>query len=563
MFVVAADDGLMPQSREHLTILDLLEVRHGLVALTKIDRVPEARVAEVRADIEQLLAATTLAGMPVFPLSAHTGEGLPALQAYLRKLAIEVPPRAPNGNFRLAVDRSFHIEGAGLVVTGTVVAGSVAVGDQAHALIADSSVRVRDIHAQNAKAGQGHVGQRCALNLAGVAAKAAPIERGDWIVKNQVPGPVTRLDARVRVPTGESALKHWMPIHVHLGASDVTGRVVILDAEKIEAGAAGLVQLVLDHPIGAVHGDRLILRDQSARRTIAGGRTIDVFPPLRGRSKPARLAQLRAIERADPAEALEALLQLEALGVDLARYCANRNLTDSESEKLFASVKMRKMNLAGASWGIWPDHWETLCKTALDGLAAALARSADTPGIADAHLFDDTGTRLTPELALAVGEELVRQGRALRTGNLLRLPGHQAQFNPVDLALWEKIEHLIDLEPARPPTSAEIAAQLREIPKRVQALLETAARRRLVWRVADKRFFRQAEVHRLAEIVQGIAEQSADHRVTPVAFRDQSGLGRNLSIEVLEFFDRIGFTRRLGDSRLVLRPAGESLDKSR
>ncbi|MDX1376875.1 MAG: selenocysteine-specific translation elongation factor, partial [Burkholderiales bacterium] len=270
LLVVAADDGPMPQTREHLAILDLLGVSQGAVALSKIDRVSEARVAEVRAALGTLLAPTGLAGAPIFPLSVVSDTGVGALKAHLEAAARALQPRAREGNFRLAVDRAFTIAGAGLVVTGTVVSGEVAVGDTVRALLAGEAARVRSIHAQNAAAGIGVAGERCALNLAGIDGKS-PIERGDWIVAGTLPPAVRRFDARLRVLADEAgALAHWTPVHVHLGAADVTGRVAVLEGAGIAPGASGLVQLLLERPIGALGGDGFILRDQSSRRTLAG-----------------------------------------------------------------------------------------------------------------------------------------------------------------------------------------------------------------------------------------------------------------------------------------------------
>ncbi|HZM33662.1 MAG TPA: selenocysteine-specific translation elongation factor, partial [Burkholderiales bacterium] len=340
LFVVAADDGPMPQTREHLAILDLLGVARGAVALTKIDRVGPERVAEVRTQIDALLAPTLLAGMPVFPVSSITSHGIDVLKLHLTQQQTKTALRSTEGHFRLSVDRAFTIAGAGLVVTGTALSGEVAVGDEARALIAGKTARVRGIHAQNAPAQRGRAGERLALNLAGLDAGA--LARGDWIVRGEVPPPAWRFDARLRV-TDPKPLAHWTPVHVHLGAADVLGRVALLDN-------TGLVQIVLERPIGALRGDRFIVRDQSARRTLGGGMVIDVFPPPRGRARPERLAWLRTMETGNDREALERLLRENPLGIDLSRFLANRNL------KTLPEVPMR----AAGGIGFSPEHWKAL-----------------------------------------------------------------------------------------------------------------------------------------------------------------------------------------------------------
>ena len=293
LLVIAADDGPMPQTREHLEIVDLLGISHGAVALAKIDRVEAARVAEVQAEIEQLLAGTMLAGSPVFPVSSINGDGIEALRAHLESTAAIRQSHADDGNFRLAVDRCFTLTGSGTVVTGTVFAGGVQVGDKLLVSPSGKEVRVRSIHAQNRAAESGQAGQRCALNLVGVEKK--DIARGDWVLAPAVHAPIQRLDVRIKLPaTARRALRHWTPVHLHVGAADVLGRVSLLEGTTVEPGAQALAQLVLDQPVGSLRADRFILRDQSAQYTLAGGVVLDPFAPARKVRTPARLALLRA-----------------------------------------------------------------------------------------------------------------------------------------------------------------------------------------------------------------------------------------------------------------------------
>ncbi|MDP2707640.1 MAG: selenocysteine-specific translation elongation factor, partial [Burkholderiales bacterium] len=361
LLVIAADDGPMPQTREHLAILDLLGVPSGAIVLTKLDRVAPERVAEITAEISALIAGTTLAGAPVFPVSALTGVGIGELKGHLERIALGFQPRDTSGNFRLAVDRCFNLVGAGMVVTGTSISGTLTAGAQVRALMADVTLRVRSIHAQNTQTESGRAGERCALNLAGTELKHAQITRGEWIVTGEVPAPAQRIDARLRVLAGEKQpLAHWTPVHVHLGATDVTGRAAVLVGPGIAPGESGLVQLVFERPIGALHGDKLIVRDQSSRRTIGGGRVIDVFPPARGRAKPQRLAYLAAMEGDDDQAALAMLLDQAAGGLDLSRFAANRNLTSDEAAALFGRVPMHTTATESGLLGFSPAQWNRL-----------------------------------------------------------------------------------------------------------------------------------------------------------------------------------------------------------
>jgi selenocysteine-specific elongation factor len=527
LLVVAADDGPMPQTREHLAILDLLGVPRGAIALTKIDRVAPSRIDEASAEIGALLAPTRLAGAPVFAVSNITNSGIPELLAFLKRAANEVAERKAGGNFRLSVDRCFTIAGAGLVVTGTALSGGIAAGDEVRAPLAGASARVRSIHAHNVPAASGRAGQRLALNLAGLQSNAR-IARGDWIVAGALPPPVARFDVRLKNIL-EHPLKHWTPVHVHLGAADVLGRVAVLEDKEIAPGKAALVQLVLEKPIGALRGDGFIVRDQSSRRTLGGGSVIDVFPPARGRAKPERLAQLAAMEIDDDARALEALLALSPAGVDLARFAANRNLP------------------AMSGWRFSDAHRLALREKALASIAAWHARSPDTVGPPEARILD--GMRLPREVVIALAGELAAEGAIVREALGVRLPSHRVELSASDMALWQKVEPALKEAGLRPPPLGDLAVQLGVDPKRLEAALSRAARQGTVVRVSKNRFFLPDALGRLEEIAR--AELRSGGSITAAAFRDRSGIGRNLTIEVLEYFDRIRFTRRVGDARVI------------
>lgn len=319
------------------------------------------------------------------------------------------------------------------------------------------------------------------------------------------------------------------------------------------------MQLVLERAIGAVHGDRLILRDQSAQRTLGGGRVIDVYPPSRGRARSERLEALRAMESADPAPALAALLARAVKGLDLMQFAACRNLADEEAERLFGSVPMTRVESGSQRLGFTPANWERLRATAVASVVAWHRRAPDTTGPPEDRILDGKG--LPRGVAIAVANELVREGALERSGAEVRLPSHRPDFSPADAGAWQQIAEVLESEAARPPTVAELADRTGMASKSVQGLLDRAARRGLALRVSQTRFFLPHTVGRLAGIVESLAEASADGRVTAAAFRDRSELGRNLSIEMLEFFDRVRFTRRIGDARIVLRSAEEAFPK--
>ncbi len=561
LFIVAADDGPMPQTQEHLAILDLLGVSRGAVALTKIDRVPEERAVEVAEEIDLLLAGTTLEDAPIFPLSAMTGDGIEALKEHLIASARDLPQRPTAGNFRLAIDRRFDVVGAGLVVTGTAFSGKISPGESARIAGAGMEVRVRGVHAQNAQAERGQAGQRCALNLAGTELDKDLIKRGDWVVTGNVPPPARKIDVRLRVLRSEARpLTHWTPVHVHLGAMETTGRVAILEGAAVQPGEDALVQLVLDVPVGAVHGDGLIVRDQSAQRTVGGGRVVDIFPPVRGRARLSRLAFLSAMEEADDATALSALLDAAPNGLDLDRFAAARNLTPDDIGAMTELVVMKRVSVSGAPLAFSETRWAKLRMAVLEGLAAFHRKSPDVVGPGENRILVGTGIRLPAAAAVAIAAELVREGAIVKEGMGVRLPDHRPALQGPDAANWRKIEPILLDGGLRPPVVVEIAREIGSEPRKVESLLVRAGRHGMVVRVSKNRFYPPTALRSLGEITERIAADAPDGMVTAAAFRDASDIGRNLAIEVLEFFDKVKFTRRVGDGHEVIRPAADAFN---
>ncbi|MCY4230628.1 MAG: selenocysteine-specific translation elongation factor [Alphaproteobacteria bacterium] len=545
LLVVAADDGPMPQTREHLAILDLLGVQHGIVAVTKMDRVAAERVQAVAEEVQALVEETVLAGSPVLPVSAITGAGVLELQRALQRLAGRERRRRASGRFRLAVDRSFTLRGVGLVVTGTAFSGTVKVGDRL--LISPSGVeaRVRAIHAGNVQAHAAQAGQRVALNLAGL--RRHVVSRGDWLLAPEAHGPTRRIDIRLRVIGSEARpLRDRMPVHVHLGATDITGRVAVLDGSSIAPGEAGWAQLLLDREIGALAGDGVVLRDQSAMRTVAGGRVVDPFPPARGRARPERLAELAV--RAGP-DAFGGLVEMAPFGFDFARFARAHNLDDAEQ----AALRRRQGVAFAGPVAVDAARWQTLCDAFEREVDAWTAAHPDSPGLGPVALrrqLDPPPPRDIAEAALAA---LAGAGRLARSGGFVHRPGHRAALAPEEEALWQRIEPLVAEAGLRPPRVRELAEILRVDHNRVDRVLRQAGRFGLVRRVADNRWFPPAALRGLAAIAERLAAESADGYFTAAAYKDRAGIGRNVTIELLEFFDREGFTRREGDTRRIVR----------
>ena len=558
LLVVAADDGPMPQTEEHLAILDLLDITLGAVALTKIDRVDDDRVAEVTELIEIMVESTALAGCPIFPMSAIKGIGVDPLRQHIEDAARAMGARTVAGNFRLAVDRCFNLPGAGLVVTGTVFSGATSVGDRLLLSPAGTEARVRGIHAQNRESTDGQAGQRCALNIAGP--RKAGVHRGDWLVSEAAHAPSRRLDARIRVLASEAkALRHRTHIHLHVGATEAIARVATLEERSIAPGERGLIQLVLDTEISALAGDRLILRDRSATRTIGGGRIIDPFAPARGRGKPERLAILGALEIADHRESLSALLDLSPLGVDLARWARSRNLSLAESDGIWRDSDMMQVGPPGSSYGLGRQAWQDLRGTLISALDKWHADAPEDSGPGSDRLRKTMPAPVPATVFDVALLDLIDGGDVVRNGAHLHRPGHRTGKADADAALRALVEPLLDAGGTRPPRVVELAEALGMEVKAVEGFLRRSVRQGRLHAVAPNRFYPPEALLDLGRTVEELAA-AAEEGFSVKAFRDSTGIGRNLAIEVLEYFDKIGMTRRSGDGRQVLKPAAKIID---
>jgi selenocysteine-specific elongation factor len=552
LLVVAADDGPMPQTREHLQILDLLSLSRGAVALTKIDSVSHERTSQAEQEIAALLVGTGLDRAPLFAVSSRTGEGVEALRAHLWAAAAQ-PPRQANGRFRLAVDRCFTLKGAGTVVTGTVHAGSVRVDDELLLSPPGIAVRVRSIHAQDRAAQEGVVGQRCALNLTGLEFDKQSVERGHWVLDPEAHAPVQRVDVQLHLlPTEARALRHWTPVHIHLGACDVTGRVALLEGEALAAGETVFAQLVLDKPVGALRGDRFILRDQSATRTLGGGWVVDPFPPQRGRRGAARLACLRALALPDPRAALGALLDLSHTGVDLTRFATAWNLRPDELMAVTRDLSMRTLPAEQGQIGYSEHGWADLKRRIVMALEDEHRRSPDMIGVSRERLRRLTDAALPPEAFSAAMAELIDANEVAQTGSWLHRPGHQVRLSAAEERLWARVQPLLEHTPFHPPRVRDLGKTLQVEENSVRLLLKSVSRLGEVYPVAHDHYFTRHSVSELARIVHEIHAREGE--VQAAQFRDRIETGRKLAIQILEFFDRIGFTRRVGDAHRLRQP---------
>lgn len=543
LLVVAADDGPMPQTREHLEIVELLGIRLGAVALTKIDIVAVDRQKQAKTEIAEMLAGTALADAPVFPVCAASGEGLAALQAHLQAAAAALGQRPAAGGFRLAIDRCFTLSGAGTVVTGTAFSGQVRVGDMLTVSPLGKTVRVRSLRVQDTPAESGQAGQRIALALAGI--EKAEVQRGQWVIAPALHAPIRRFDARLRVLAGQPALKHWTPVHLHLGAIDVPARVALLGVDEIAPGSENLAQITVDRDIGTLAGDRFILRDASARHTIGGGTVLDIFPPARKKRSPERLAMLAALADPDPAVALRLAAEQQVAGVDLPPHALNRNLPAAALEALCQRLELKRVgDLAFA-----PARWQDLEVRLLAALAAEHERAPDMPGVERDRLRRLTLPTLSRPAFDALLAAPLANGRIAQTHAWLHLPEHRVQLAAADRDLWQTLKPLLDAAPYGPPRVRDVAKATGIAEDTVRALFKRVARFGEAYPVAHDHYFTAEAVADLARRVAALNARDGHARAAPL--RDEIGGGRKVAIHILEFFDRIGYTRRVRDTHIL------------
>ena len=575
LVVVAADDGVMPQTREHTAILDLLGVTECIAVLSKVDKVEAARAGEVSVEIDALLSTTGMGGAEIHRVCALSGAGMDALAGALRERALSLAARAANGRFRLCVDRAFMLKGAGLVVTGTVHAGVASTGDRLVVTPSGHDARIRGIHAQDRPAESARAGERCALNLSGRGIESGAVARGDWIVDRALYAPSDRIDVRLRVLPGEArALRHWTPVHAHLAAAHSTARVAVLGAGSIAPGDSGRVQVVLDHPLHALAGDRIVIRDQSATRTMGGGTIIDPFSPKRGRARPARLAWLDAIEvrgpgwaeghgpgqgvERDPMRAVARAIASTEAGVDAGWITRAFGVTELEMERMLTATGAVRVPDAGADRCFSPAQWADL----RDEIVAFLETfHRERPRLHGANA-NDVRLGIARRVRQGVVEHalaaLLHKGAIARRGVTVRLPEHRVTLGTNDERLWPSVARALDPAKGSPPSLRQAAEQLKIEEAELGALLKRATNAGLVLPVTRTRFVPLAAVKTLAAHAESLAGTLPDGRFTAAEYKDHARIGRNFAIELLECFDRSGFTERLGDRRRIRRPAAEA-----
>ncbi|HEV3469454.1 MAG TPA: selenocysteine-specific translation elongation factor [Pyrinomonadaceae bacterium] len=557
--VVAADEGVMPQTREHFDICTLLGIRSGLVVITKVDTVDEELLELVRAEAEELVRGSFLEGAPVAAVSARTGQGVEELKAVLREVALAAPSRSSETVARLPVDRAFTMRGFGAVVTGTLVAGEIAEGAEMELLPAQARVRVRGVQVHGASVRAARAGQRTAVNLGGV--EAAGVERGMVLAPAGRLQPTQIVDASVRVLEGAPrALRSRQRVRVHHGTAEVLARVSVLEESgEIAPGATGLAQLRLELPVAALPGERFIVRSYSPQQTVAGGEILDAHAAKhRGRDRAAARALLSSLAGADNAARLSYFAGTAGeRGLRRTELAARTGWRDDALDAALAEAARRGLVFEAEGVVVGRELFERLVGAAVAEVEEFHRREPLARGMARELLRERLFARAAPEVfraALSRAEEL---GAVAFERELVRASGHSLELSPADARLKGRLEQIYREAALEAPALEEALARAdgeaggRARARKIFQLLVEAG---TLVRVREDLFFHREALERLTDALRDYgARHEPDRLIDVAAFKELSGVSRKYAIPLLEYFDRERVTRRAGDKRVILK----------
>jgi selenocysteine-specific elongation factor len=553
LFTVAADDGVMPQTEEHLDIVHLLGVRRAIFVITKADLVSDARIREVDDDVRVLTAGTVLESSPTVPFSAVTGRGLDELRARIVAVVRSDANATPDGYFRLPVDRVFVMQGHGVVVTGTAITGDVHVGDRVRCLPGDQLFRVRSLQVHGQAVDVATWGQRVAMNLAGP--EKAAIERGQVICHEKIADATTRFDARIEVrPAAALGLKNHQRVRVHLGAAERLARLILLEGRDTAGPReSAFCQLALLEPLLALRGDRFVIRDETAQRTLGGGVVLHPWAPRHRRREPRLPERLATLAGDDTAAVVRVFLEDgESFAAPLGPIAQFLNTTEAHAAaQLSAMTELRVMTLDGERLFTTPGKWDRLKDAVTSSLRDFHREHPLQPGREMEDVRERRAGTIPPRLFRASVDQLVAEGAVVRDGSLLRLPDHVVRLRENEQGMAGRIRALLEQTPLMPPDVKQIERDLGAAPGTLGDVLRVMERERAIVRVSPDLYFLTASIDKVkADLRQHLSERS---EITPATFRDLFGTTRKYAIPLLEYLDREGITIRVGDSRRLKR----------
>ena len=552
VLVVAADESIKPQTREHFDICRLLGIPRGIVALTKSDLVDSEVLGLVRLEIDEFVRGSFLEGAPVVPVSATIGAGLDALKQELLRVAQAVPAKDATRHFRLPIDRAFTMKGFGTVVTGTLVSGALKAEDEAELYPQRKRVRVRGLHSGGQPVTRATAGQRTAVNLAGV--EREELQRGMVLAPPGVFEPTARLDARVTLLASARPLKNRAQVHFHQGTAEAIAQVTLLSGrDELAPGGSALAQLRLDQPVLVLPGDRFILRQISPVVTIGGGIALDVHAHRHKQTDKTVTSFLETLERGAHQEVLAAFAEASPLGLSLAQVIARTGWTEAEirqaAQKLVGGKQLRVVGeqpFTVASAKIVTDYAASL-RAAIDEFHRA---NPLLPGIPKQDLRARAG-RTRVEIFATALDDLLKGGFVAISGDLVQRAGREIALSPEEAKAKELIEKEFERASLTVPSFAAVLEKLPVESKRAQEILQILLREKVLVKVTDELVFHRTTVARLKELLAKYRKERGEKLPIPV-FKELTGITRKYAIPLLEYLDRERVTRRVGDERVIL-----------
>jgi selenocysteine-specific elongation factor len=552
LLVVAADESVKPQTREHFDICRLLGIPRGIIAITKSDLVDADMLGLVRLEIEEFVRGSFLDGAPMVAVSARTGAGLDQLRQQLVRLGESVPVKDARQHFRLPIDRAFAMKGFGTVVTGTLISGAVKAEDEVELLPSHKVLRVRGLHSGGERIDRAVAGQRTALNLAGI--EREEIERGMVLVPARVFDITERLDARIALLGSAKPLKNRARVHFHQGTAETIAEVILLDgAMQLAAGESAFAQLRLDEPVLVLPGDRFILRQFSPVVTIGGGTVLDARAPRHKRKDAAVTPFLEIWERVRHDEILRALVEITPRGLTYAEIVARTGWTDADAriaaQKL--AVEKRVRILVAEPALVASPQVVANCAAAIRKAVEAFHRANPlVPGIPKQDLRGRAGDARI-EIFEAALDDLVKAHALAISGDLVRQAGREIELSSEEALAKELIEREFARAGLTVPELASVLARLPVDAPRAQKILQILLREKVLVKIANDLVFHRSALARLHEMLTKYRKERGE-RLPITAFKELTGVTRKYAIPLLEHLDREHVTRRVGDERVIL-----------
>ncbi len=551
ILVVAADEGVMPQTREHLDIINLLQIKKGLVVITKKDLVEEEWLELVVEEVKEAVLDTVLEGAPVLAVSAYAGEGMEELKRELDQLASNTPPKLVEGKVRLPVDRVFSITGFGTVVTGTLWTGQINTGDLLEIQPRGKEVRVRTLQVHDRKVERALAGQRTAVNLAGI--EVGELERGSTLVTPGTLFPSHRVDLQLYLLAKAQPLANRQRVRVHLGTSEVLGRVILLDREELVPGETALAQLQLEEPLVAARQDRLIIRSYSPMETIAGGLIIDSQASRHRRYKTEVLERLNTLLKGDPLELIEETLTSSKVPLNLSEVTSQTGFSVQEVEKnldfLLEKGEVRSFSFEEALWYLPRSRVEKWLQEVQEVLGQYHRKYPLRAGFPKEELRSRKFSALPVKAfngLLQLWEDL---GELKIVANSAALPGFQGEPSAEERAILDQALSLFRQDLFQPPAWEEVASGLGLKRNLGEEMLYYLLRVKELVKVADGLYFHREAVEQAQELVRRQALEKGSVQLAEM--RDALNSSRKYVLPLLEYFDQTKFTKRVGDKRVL------------